>query len=114
IFPMDLLGTIPGCNKHVFGLRHTNVALPKIIETGKMVVSEVPCEYKDIIYKLGSHHSVAPPSLDMLPFNVLTTEKFGFYIPEWAENYKEVQITRTINLGSHMLLWGEWEKENKL
>ena len=47
IFPMDLLGEIPQSGKYVFGLRHTNVALAKIIETKKIVVSEVPYIYKE-------------------------------------------------------------------
>src|SRR6185436_18484528 len=42
IFPMDLLGEIPQSGKYIFGLRHTNVALAKIIHARKMVVSEVP------------------------------------------------------------------------
>ena len=107
IFPMDLLGDIRQCNRYVFGLRHTNVALSKIIETGKVVVSEVSFEHKDLIYQLGKHHGSAPPALDLLPFKVTTSEKFGFYIPDWAESYVEIRIERTINLGSHMLLWGE-------
>jgi flavin reductase (DIM6/NTAB) family NADH-FMN oxidoreductase RutF len=83
------------------------VALSKIIETGKVVVSEISFEHKDIIYQLGKHHSSIPPSLELLPFKVTTSENFGFYIPDWAESYKEIKIERTINLGSHMLLWGE-------
>ncbi len=53
IFPMDLLGDISEDNRYVFGLRHTNTALSKIIETKKVVFSECSFEYKDIIYKLG-------------------------------------------------------------
>ena len=104
---MDLLGDISQCNRYVFGLRHTNIALSKIIETGKVVVSEISFEHKDIIYQLGKHHSSIPPSLELLPFKVTTSQNFGFYIPDWAESYKEIKIERTINLGSHMLLWGE-------
>lgn len=107
IFPMDLLGDVPGQNKYVFGLRHTNTALPRIMETGKLVVSEVPGKYKEIIYGLGKHHSGSPPPLEGLPFDVMLTRHWGFYIPDWVESYKEVNIIRTINMGSHMLLWGE-------
>ncbi len=107
LFPMDLLGNIEGSNLHVFGLRHSNVALQKIIETGKMVVSGISYEQKDIIYQLGKHHSANPRSLQDLPFDSFETERFGFYLPEWVENYREINITKTINLGSHMLLWGK-------
>jgi hypothetical protein len=114
IFPMDLLGEIPQFGKYIFGLRHTNVALAKIIDTKKIVVSEVPYIYKDIIYELGKHHSGAPPSADALPFKIKQTQNFGFLIPEWAENYKQIQILKTKNLGSHMMLWGEIIHETTL
>ena len=55
IFPMDLVGDISQNNYYVFGLRHTNITLSKIIETKEIVVSEVPFEYKDTIYSLGKH-----------------------------------------------------------
>jgi len=107
IFPMDLLGDIAAGNKFVFGLRHTNIALAKIIESKKLVVCEVSCAYKDIIYRLGSHHSSAAPAVEQLPFKVINTRNFGFYVPEWVDSYKEIDIIKTVNLGSHMLLWGE-------
>ena len=47
IFPMDLVGDIPSSTRYVFGLRHTNVTLGRIMETKKICVSEIPYEYKD-------------------------------------------------------------------
>jgi len=111
IFPMDLVGAVPQSHYYVFGLRHTNIALSKIIDTGKLVLSEFSYEHKDTIYNLGKHHSVAPPSLELLPFKVKDTKNFSFYIPEWVDSYKEIEIKKTMNLGSHMLLWGEWKED---
>jgi len=109
IFPMDLLGDIKSItgNYYAFGLRHTNNALLKIIESRKLVVCEVGFEHKALIYTLGSHHSINPPPIESLPFKVFNSQSFGFFVPEWVESYKEVEIKTTINLGSHMLLWGE-------
>jgi hypothetical protein len=111
IFPMDLVGDIPFSKRFVFGLRHSNVTLARIIETKKMAVSEIPFEYKDIIYQLGKHHR-GPVSSAMPP--LIESESFGFPIPAWANSYKEIQIVKTMNLGSHMLLWGEEIHERKL
>jgi hypothetical protein len=111
IFPMDLVGEIRPGHTFVFGLRHTNIALAKIILCRKMVVAEVPAAKKDMIYALGKHHSTAAPAVDKLPFPVFCSEELGFYLPEWVESYKEITIRGTMNLGSHMLLWGEWTKE---
>ncbi len=113
IFPMDLVGEITQSRHYVFGLRHTNVTLARIIETKKMVVSEVPFEFKEIIYQLGKHHSGAPLMAE-LNFALIQTQQFNFPVPAWANSYKELKIVKTINLGSHMLLWGEVINEKKL
>lgn len=114
IFPMDLLGDIRSAGRYLLGMRHSNQVLTRIMDEKKIVVSEVPASYKPFIYKLGRNHSAAPPPLDELPFGVVTTREFGFHIPEWAESYKEIHIRKTLNLGSHMLLFGEWASDNVL
>lgn len=114
IFPMDLLGGIPGTNKWVFGLRHSNKALSRIIATGKIVVCEVPYQYKEKIYSLGNNHSVNPPAIDKLDLEVSQTLNFKFHIPIWADSYQEVIIRKSVNLGSHMLLCGESVSETKI
>ncbi|MDB5158089.1 MAG: hypothetical protein JWR50_2796 [Mucilaginibacter sp.] len=111
IFPMDLLGTPQTGKRYVLGLRHTNSALAKIITTKKLVISEVSYKYKDVIYQLGSHHVDGPPPVEKLPFKIIASKSFGFYIPEWVDGYKEINIVKTVNLGSHMLLWGEIANE---
>ena len=97
-----------------FGLRRSNTALPKIIGKGKIVVSEVSFKYKNIIYELGKHHSINPPLPDSLPFKLLQTNNFSFYIPQWADSYKEIKVLRKLDLGSQMLLWGEVMNEEAL
>jgi hypothetical protein len=113
IFPMDLLGQAAG-NRYVFGLRHTNLTLQRIMHSGKIVVSEVPAAYEDVIYKLGKHHSSHPPAPEELPFEVKCTREFGFYYPAWVHNYKEVRIRETFNMGSHMLLWGDIVRRDEI
>jgi hypothetical protein len=114
IFPMDLLGDLRGPRRYLLGMRHSNTVLKRIMDVKKIVVSEVPAEYKGQIYKLGKNHSAAPPPVKDLPFGVVATREFGFLIPDWAESYKEIHIRKAIDLGSHMLLWGEWSADNIL
>lgn len=114
IFPMDLLGDISTCNRYILGLRHSNVALAKIMATGKLVVAEAPFEQKDTIYRLGAHHSSNPPALDALPFNIVQSKQYGFYLPHWVISYREINLLKTINMGSHTLLWGESSEEEVL
>ena len=68
---------------------------------------------KTIIYQLGKHHR-EPLSETVLPFETIPSEIFGFPIPAWANRYKEIRIVSTMNLGSHMLLWGEEINEKYL
>jgi hypothetical protein len=95
-------------------MRHSNTVLKRIMDVKKIVVSEVPAEYKWQIYKLGRNHSAAPPPVHELPFGVVRTQEFGFLIPDWAESYKEIHIRHAQDLGSHMLLWGEWKEDTIL
>ena len=114
IFPMDLLGDIRQSGRYLLGMRHSNQVLKRIVDVKKIVVSEFSAEYKPVIYKLGRNHSASPPSLGELPFGVVQTRQFGFFVPEWVESYKEVKILRTVDIGSHMLLFGEWVSDEVL
>ena len=107
IFPMDLVGKLGTGRRMVFGLRHTNITLSKIIAAGKLVISEISHQHKDTIYQLGKHHSQHPPSPESLPFKTFPSKNFQFHVSDWVDRYYEVKINQTKNLGSHMLMWGE-------
>jgi hypothetical protein len=114
IFPMDLLADIRSSGRYLLGMRHSNQVLKKIMEVKRIVVAEAPAKYKPVIYQLGRNHSVAPPPLNQLPFATIPTRELGFYVPEWVESYKEITIDKTIDLGSHMLLCGQWKEDIQL
>jgi hypothetical protein len=111
IFPMDLLADIRGAGRYLLGMRHSNQVLKQIMEVKQIVVAEAPAEYKQMIYQLGRNHSASPPPVDQLPFGVVATRQWGYYLPEWVESYKEIRIGKTLDLGSHMLLCGEWSED---
>jgi hypothetical protein len=114
IFPMDLVGELPGEKKMFFGLRHSNRSLGEIIKAGKLVASEVPATKKELIYQLGTHHGSTPRPIRELPFETKSSKIFGFPVPVFASSYKEIIITAHHDLGSHMLLCGEIDQEVKL
>jgi hypothetical protein len=111
IFPMDLLADIRPAGRYLLGMRHSNQVLKRIMEVGRIVVAEAPAGYKKLIYGLGRNHSAAPPPVDQLPFGVVASRQWGYHLPEWVESYKEITIGKTLDLGSHMLLCGEWDEE---
>ena len=111
IFPMDLLADIRSAGRYLLGMRHSNQVLKRVMEVRQIVVAEAPAEYKQMIYALGRNHSASPPPVDQLPFGVIATRQWGYHLPEWVESYKEIRIGKTLDLGSHMLLCGEWGEE---
>ena len=111
IFPMDLLADIRPAGRYLLGMRHSNQVLKRIIEVRQIVVAEAPAGYKQMVYELGRNHSAAPPPIHQLPFGVVASRRWGYYLPEWVESYKEITIRKTLDLGSHMLLCGEWNEE---
>jgi flavin reductase (DIM6/NTAB) family NADH-FMN oxidoreductase RutF len=114
IFPMDFVGEVKDKKHFVFGLRHSNRSIRAIVDSGEMVVSEVPSSKKKEIYELGRHHQEPLPAPDSLGFGIIRTGQFGMYVPDWATSYREVKIARTLNLGSHMMLWGETVNQSAL
>jgi len=106
LFPMDLLGKIPNHRKFVFGLRHTNRSLKRIIETKKIVVAEFSYHYSNEVLKLGKHHSSNPPAITDLGFTTVHSKNFGFPLPGWITGYYEIEIENTMNLGSQMFMKG--------
>ncbi len=111
IFPMDLLADIRTAGRYLLGMRHSNQVLKRIMEVKQIVVAEAPAEYKQLIYGLGRNHSASPPPVDRLPFGVVATRQWGYFLPEWVESYKEMRIGKTQDLGSHMLLCATWDEE---
>jgi hypothetical protein len=111
IFPMDLLADVRGAGVFLLGMRHSNRVLTRISQDRRIVVSEVPAAHKTTIQQLGRNHSAAPPPRDQLPFATVASKEFGFYLPDWAESYKEISIRHTLDLGSHMLLFGEFRED---
>lgn len=107
LFPMDFQGYIPGSNLYVLGLRHSNITLPKILESKSFVVADASVEHVQAVYALGEHHSSHPPPLHKLPFSVIKSKLYQFYLPEFVSSYKELRIINHMDLGSHMLLIGE-------
>ena len=107
IFPMDIQGHISESDLYILGLRTTNLALSKILATGRIVISDTNKAGIKTIYALGRHGSSAPPPLKSLPFEVGDSELFNFPVPDFSSSYKEVEIIQHRKLGYHMMLLGK-------
>lgn len=114
IFPMDFQCFVEKGNVIILGLRTTNTTLKKILESRRVVVSDTTSVDMKTIYDLGRNHSAAPPSLDQLPFKVITSEKLGFYVPEFSATYKELEIVNSIEIGTHTMMIGNLINSKRL
>ena len=113
IFPMDIQGHMKESGLYLLGLRHTNFTLEKILDTKKLVIADTENADINTIYSLGRHLSKSPPSLEELSFGTKESSLLRFPIPDFSGSYKEVEITRNIDMGYHMLLIGKIVYEEK-
>lgn len=114
IFPMDFQCFVESAGVLILGLRTTNTTLKKILASGKVVVSDTTSVDIKTIYDLGRNHSSAPPAVDQLPFGVIKSESFGFYVPEFSASYMEVEIVNHVELGTHTMMVGRMVTSKKL
>lgn len=106
MFPMDFQGYVAWNNTYILGLRNTNKTLGRMIEKGQVVVSATGNAGLNDIYFLGKNHSGNIPPIKNLPFSTTDSELFRFPIPEFSDSYKEIEILKTIVIGSHTLIVG--------
>ena len=114
IFPMDIQSYIQEDDTYVLGLRTTNVTLNKILATGKVVVCDTDTVDINTVYNLGKHSSTAPTPVEQLPFGTTESKLFGFPVPDFTGEYKEIEIIRHRKMGYHMLMVGKVVNEVKL
>lgn len=114
IFPMDFQCFVATEKMMILGLRTTNATLKKILESKKVVVSDTTSVDLTTVYDLGRNHSAAPPSLAELPFGVIESKVFGFYVPDFSASYREFEIVNSVELGTHTLMIGSLVNSEKI
>jgi flavin reductase (DIM6/NTAB) family NADH-FMN oxidoreductase RutF len=107
IFPMDIHGYIAEEDMYILGLRTTNVALNKILETKKVVICDTDTVDINTVYTLGKHASASPTPISELPFGITGSELFGFPVPDFTGSYKEIEVVQHRKMGYHMLMVGK-------
>jgi len=103
IFPMDLIGPIDD-EAFCLALHNTSAALPLLERSGRIALSSIPIEQKSLAYNLGKNHSKPPFSNDQIPFEAVTSTRFGLPVPRFSLRVREMQIVAIRPMGSHKLL----------
>lgn len=104
VFPMDLMGYIHTAGLFVLGLRNTNVSLKKMLKSKKVVVCNVAAQHKKSIFSLGKHHSSEAPPIEQLPYTFIQSNHFDFPVPDFVQNYHELEILQSFDKGSHTIM----------
>ncbi len=102
LFPMDNIGHISD-NLFLLGLRNTSPSIHKIKETKKVCISHIPYEERGQAYKLGTHHKDGKVNLAELGFSTVISEKFGYAVPSFFIEVKELEVRDVKVYGSHTL-----------
>jgi flavin reductase (DIM6/NTAB) family NADH-FMN oxidoreductase RutF len=102
IFPMDLVGPLTG-GRFVLALRRTSPSIEAMRSGGRIAVSGVPAESKDVAYALGAHHKDALVDWAALPIPLRRSSRFDIPIPAGALRVRELKVQKCEAVGSHML-----------
>jgi len=106
LFPMDLIGPLERSGFYSLALRSTNVSMPFMRESGRVVLSSVPASMKAAVYQLSARHRQALDDWERLPLRMSPSREFG--IPSVADALRvhELSIVHAQGIGSHTLFVG--------
>ena len=100
LFPMNLLGNL-GNDYFAFALNSRKRASPLVRHIGHLTVSTVPLSKKDFVRQLGKNHYRESIAWEELPFQLRHIRDFEIPSPEFAIRVKELQVLKSLPLGSH-------------
>jgi flavin reductase (DIM6/NTAB) family NADH-FMN oxidoreductase RutF len=102
MFPMDLIGPTDS-PWFSMALRKTSPAVRLMQESQRMALASAPFAYKDMVYELGKHHTLASIDWAKLPFATECSPRFGYPVAAAALKVREVEVKEFHDVGSHML-----------
>lgn len=102
MFPMDLIGPTDS-PWFTMALRRTSPAVGLMQQSGRMALTSIPLTCRDVVYRLGRHHSELSIDWSTLPFRTTASRLFGLPVHEDAIRVREVQVREFHDVGSHVL-----------
>lgn len=113
IFPIDFQFFVESCNLFLFSIQTSNSELSRILQGKKIVISDTASATSETIYWLGKNIRSSKSNTDTLSFDVSSSEIFKFPVPGFSTSYKEIEIVRHIDLGTHTLIMGTVVNERR-
>lgn len=102
IFIMNLMGEL-GRGRFAFGLKDSRKPAHLVERVGRIAVSSAPFEQGRVVFQLAANHFKESIAWDQLPFATRRSAMFGFPIPEFALEVREMEVEAVRKIGSHTL-----------
>lgn len=103
LFPTDLNGPV-GEQYYACSLRQDGKACKQVLETGRMVISQVHCDLYKTVYALGKNHMKEMLPKDRFPFGENVSSILQLPLPQQVLHYREMELTNTSDHGIHKIL----------
>lgn len=104
LFPIDLHGALHDQNIYIWGIRHSNKAIPHLKNSKKVVIADVPYTSFQAIYSLGNFGTVK--EIGEKSSSKIPSRTWQFMLPEFVLGYKEIELEYYEDIGSQCLFWG--------
>lgn len=104
LFPIDLHGALHDQNIYTWGIRHSNKAIPHLINSKKVVMADVPYSSFQAIYSLGNFGNIKEIGVESS--SKISSRTWQFMLPEFVLGYKEIELEHYEDIGSQCLFWG--------
>lgn len=103
LFPTDLHGPVNE-SYYIISLRHEGKACKQVERAGRIVLSEVDCEWYKTVYSLGKNHMQELRPRGDFPFGALTSLSGQLPIPLPALRYRELELQQSFIHDIHKIL----------
>jgi flavin reductase (DIM6/NTAB) family NADH-FMN oxidoreductase RutF len=103
LFPTDLHGQ-PCEGFYIISLRQEGWACKQVIQSGKLVLSEMPAKAYKTVYSLGKNHMQPLKPAESFPFSPVLSSHFRLPLAESALAYKELELEHSYIHGIHRIM----------
>lgn len=103
LFPTDLHGEA-GCEHYIISLRHAGKACAQVVETGRILVSEMEAKYFKQVYSLGKNHMQPLKEASAFTFSSGRSSCFDLPVPDGATYLRELELKDSFVAGIHRIM----------
>jgi hypothetical protein len=103
LFPTDLHGQTNAA-RYIISLRHEGWACSQVMQTRKLVLSEMPARNYKTVYSLGKNHMQPLKPAATFPLSPVLSSNFRLPLPEDAMAYKELELEHSYIHGIHRIM----------